>query len=62
MTTTEALKQLEPTQRKALFMYKKERKTVAQIAQEMSATEDVVLDLLRNARRHFGEIMKGARA
>lgn len=61
ITTTEALKQLEPTQRKALFMYKKERKTVAEIAQEMSATEDVVLDLLRNARRHFGEIMKGAR-
>lgn len=62
LSITDALKQLEPTQRKALFMYKQSKKTVSEIATELQSNEDVVLDLLRNARRRLGELMKGSRA
>lgn len=62
LSITDALKQLDPTQRKALFMYKQRKQSVSEIATDMHKTEDEVLDLLRNARRKLGEIMKGTRA
>lgn len=61
VSITDALKQLDPTERKALFMYKQRKQSVADIATAMQKSEDEVLDLLRNARRRLGEIMKGAR-
>lgn len=59
---TDAMKELDPAQRRALFMYKNRKQSVAQIANDMNKTEDEVLNLLRNGRRRLGELMKGARA
>lgn len=59
---TDAMKELDPAQRRALFMYKNRKQSVAQIASDMNKTEDEVLDLLRNGRRRLSELMKGARA
>lgn len=58
-TLTDALKQLDPDQRKAIFLYKKRKQTVAEIAGEMQLNEDEVLDLLRNARKRLGELLSG---
>lgn len=57
---TDALKQLDPTSRKALYLYKQRHQTLDQIAAELSVTEDEVADLLREARRKLVDIMKGA--
>lgn len=58
-TITDALKLLEPAQRRALFLYKKRKKTVSDIAVEMKRSEDAVRDLLRKARRRLNELMNG---
>ena len=56
---TDALKQLLPAQRRAMFMYKKRKLSVSDIAEEMLSTEDQVKDLLVSARRRLKEIMNG---
>jgi hypothetical protein len=58
-TLTDALKMLEATQRKAIYMYKKKKKSVAEIAAELNVSEDDAVDLLRNARRRLNEILNG---
>lgn len=56
-TLTEALKMLEATPRKAIVMYKKHKKSVAEIATAIGVSEDEAVDLLRNARRKLSEIL-----
>jgi len=58
-TLTDALKMLEANQRRAIFLYKKRKQTVAEIAQDLSVTEDEAVDLLRVARRRLKEILNG---
>lgn len=59
ISITDALKQLEPTQRRAMFMYKKRKQSVSQIAEQTMHTEEQVKDLLVAARRRLKEIMNG---
>jgi hypothetical protein len=56
-TLTDALKMLEANQRRAIFLYKKEKRSVAEIAADLKVTEDDAVDLLRNARRRLNEIL-----
>lgn len=56
---THAMQQLDATSRRVLFMYKKDKKSVAEIAGELKLSEESVADILRNARRKLPKIMKG---
>jgi hypothetical protein len=56
-TLTDALKMLDPTPRRAIYLYKKEKKTVAEIAADLQVTEDEAIDLLREARRKLNQIL-----
>jgi DNA-directed RNA polymerase specialized sigma24 family protein len=58
-TLVDALKMLEANQRRALFLYKKRKQTVPEIAAEMNITEDQTRDLLRDGRRRLNEILNG---
>jgi cobalamin biosynthesis protein CobT len=57
---TDALKQLEPTQRKVLYLHKNKRRSVTRIAEKMQISEDEVKSLLRDARRSLADIMTGS--
>lgn len=59
VSITDALKQLEPTQRRAMFMYKRRKLSVSEIANQTQSTEEQVKDLLVAARRRLKEIMNG---
>ncbi|SFJ50029.1 Sigma-70, region 4 [Sphingomonas sp. NFR04] len=61
LSITDALKQLDPTERKALFLYKQRKMSVSEISKEMSKSESEVSGMLRNARRRLGQLMKGSR-
>lgn len=56
-TITEALKKLEATQRKAIFLHKKKKQSVTQIAERLKMSEDEVKATLSEARRNLAEIM-----
>ena len=58
-TLRDALAMLDPTRRRALFLYKKKRKTVAEIATDLGKTEDETVDLLAQARRRLRELLNG---
>lgn len=58
-TLRDALALLEPTQRRALFLYKKRKQTVAQIAEDLSITEDETVDLLSHGRRRLRDLLNG---
>lgn len=55
----DALALLEPTQRRAIFLYNKRHKTVEQIAEDLSITEDETVDLLATARKRLRELLNG---
>lgn len=55
----DALAMLEPAQRRALFLYNKRSKSVAEIAEDMSKTEDETVDLLAQARKKLRELLNG---
>lgn len=59
VSITDALKQLEPTQRRAMFLYKRHKLSVSEIANQTQSTEEQVKDLLVAARRRLKEIMIG---
>lgn len=59
VSITDALKQLEPTQRRAMFLYKRHKLSVTEIANQTQSTEEQVKDLLVAARRRLKEIMIG---
>ena len=59
VSLTDALKQLDPKQRRALFMYKNRNATVDAIATDLDVDANTAVDLLRNGRRRLREIMKG---
>lgn len=59
MTLKEALSQLEPRQRRALFLYKRKRKTVAEIAADLRVSEDAARDLVATARRKLHKTLNG---
>jgi hypothetical protein len=58
---TDALKQLEPTQRKVLYLHKNKKRSVTRIAEKMQISEDEVKSLLGSARRSLASIMTGAK-
>lgn len=58
-TITDALKMLDASQRRALFLYKQRKQTVEQIASDMNKTEGEVEDLLRIARRKLNDLLNG---
>lgn len=55
----DALALLEPAQRRALFLYKKRKQTVAQIAEDLKVTEDETVDLLSQGRRKLRDLLNG---
>lgn len=59
VSITDALKQLDPTQRKAIYLYKRERKSIREIAESMEQSEDDVRELIRTGRRRLNEIITG---
>lgn len=59
LSITDALKQLEPTQRRALYMHKKLRKSVSEIANQIGTSEEEAKDIIRKARRRLNEIIAG---
>jgi cobalamin biosynthesis protein CobT len=58
-TLNQALKSLQPAQRRALFLYKKRKMSVAEIGSEMNLDHNAVENLLREARRGLANLMKG---
>lgn len=54
-----ALAMLEPKHRRALFLYKKKRQTVAQIADDLEVSEDETRDMLAQARRQVRDFLNG---
>lgn len=58
VTMTEALRRLDPTLRRALFLHKKKNRSIEAIAQEMQTSNDDVKQMLREARRGLAEIMR----
>lgn len=52
-----AMKKLKPQQRRALFLYNKKHKTVAQVADLMSKSEEEVERLLTSGRRQLKRLM-----
>lgn len=59
VSITDALKQLEPTQRRAIFLYKKKSKSIAEIASELAIDETETREVLRTGRRRLMDIMVG---
>lgn len=57
---TDALKQLEPTQRKVLYLHKNRKRSVTRIAEKLNMTEDAVKATLRDARRALADIYMGS--
>jgi len=57
-TMTEALGLLDPTLRRALFLHKKRKKSVTEIASELNVSADRVEEMLREARRGLAKLMK----
>jgi hypothetical protein len=58
-TLRDALAALEPTHRRALFLYKKKRQTVAEIASDLEVSEDQTRDMLAQARRQVRDFLNG---
>lgn len=58
-TLRDALALLEPTQRRALFLLKKKKQTVEQIATDLNKTEDETIELLSKARRRLRDLLNG---
>jgi hypothetical protein len=57
---TDALKQLEPTQRQVLYLHKNKRRSIQRIAEKMNMTEDEVKATLRDARRNLADLYMGS--
>ena len=60
VTLTEAMKRLDPTQRKLISDYNRKRKTVAQIAEQTGKSETTVAAELKAARTRLNRILEGA--
>jgi hypothetical protein len=58
-TITDAVKSLEATQRKVLYLHKSKRRSVERIAKQMHMSEDEVKATLKSARRSLVEYMTG---
>lgn len=58
-TLRDALKMLDPTRRRALFLYNRKHKTVAEIAADLGKTEDETVDILAQARRKLRDLLNG---
>jgi hypothetical protein len=59
-TITDALKKLDPTQRKVIYLHKKKRQSIEQIAQKTGLDENAVKATLRDARRNLAKYMGSA--
>lgn len=58
-TLRDALAMLEPTQRRALFLYNKRNKTVNEIAEDLNKSEGEIVDLLAAARKRLRDLLNG---
>lgn len=58
-TLKDALAALEPKHRRALFLYKKKRQTVAEIAADLEVSEEDTRDMLAQARRQVRDFLNG---
>jgi hypothetical protein len=59
-TITDALKKLDPTQRKVIYLHKKKRQSIEQIAQKTGLDENTVKATLRDARRNLAKHLGSA--
>jgi cobalamin biosynthesis protein CobT len=55
----DALAMLEPTQRRALFLLKRKKQNVSQIAEDINKTEDETVEILAKARKRLRELLNG---
>lgn len=61
MSLAQAMRRLDPAQRRALYLYNNHKKTVEEIADKMNSDVATVTDLLKNGRRNLARLMNGGK-